>query len=116
MIGGDRGGLRIGPRCYKRKQGGEDQGFGTRLHALSCGEDAGAVKACRHGTGVARLSDNQSGGDGQAGPHDPQYALAKAAEMRKRAEQATGEEDRQAFRALAEQWERLAKVAQRPHI
>ena len=60
------------------------------------------------------MSDSKS--DGANGPHDPKYSLAKAAEMHKRADQATNEEDRQTFRALAEQWERMAKVAQRPHI
>jgi hypothetical protein len=54
--------------------------------------------------------------DGQAAPHTPEYALAKAHEMLKRADQAPSEEDRQAFRALAEQWELMAKVAKRPHI
>ena len=54
--------------------------------------------------------------DAGKGPHDPKYSLAKAAEMHKRADQATNEEDRQTFRALAEQWERMAKVAKRPHI
>jgi len=62
------------------------------------------------------LSDDKRDGDNQPAPHDPQYALARAAEMLKRAEQASDEEDRKAFRALAEQWERLAKVAKRPHI
>jgi len=66
--------------------------------------------------GVVRMPDDKHDGDMQATPHAPEYALAKAHEMLKLAEQATGEEDRQAFRALAEQWERLAKVAKRPHI
>jgi hypothetical protein len=55
-------------------------------------------------------------GDEQATPHDPRYCLEKAAEMLRRADQATQEEDRQTFRALAEQWQRLAKVAERPQI
>ena len=59
---------------------------------------------------------SDGGGDMQAMPHAPEYALAKAREMLTRADQAGSEEDRQAFRALAEQWERLAKVAKRPHI
>jgi hypothetical protein len=54
--------------------------------------------------------------DQQAKPHKPEYCLQKAAEMLKRADQAPNEDDRQAFRALAEQWQRLAKVAERPHI
>lgn len=49
-------------------------------------------------------------------PQEPSYFLAKAAEMLKRAEQAGNDEDRQAFRALAEQYQGLAKVAVRPHI
>jgi hypothetical protein len=60
------------------------------------------------------VSDSDS--NPQPKPHAPEYALAKASEMLKRADQATNEEDRQAFRALAEQWQRLAKVAERPHI
>ena len=36
--------------------------------------------------------------------------------MLRQADLATNEEDRQAFRALAEQWQRLAEVAKRPHI
>lgn len=36
--------------------------------------------------------------------------------MLRQADQATNEEDRQTFRALAEQWEEMAKVAERPHI
>jgi hypothetical protein len=54
--------------------------------------------------------------DKPAEPHDPDYFREKAREMLKRAEQAGSEEDRQAFRALAEQYERLAEVAKRPHI
>ena len=49
-------------------------------------------------------------------PHDPEYFREKAREMLKQADQAITEEDRQAFRALAEQYEQLAKVAVRPHI
>jgi hypothetical protein len=52
----------------------------------------------------------------QTAPHDPAYALAKAGEMLKRADQVANEDDRQAFHALAEQWQRLAKVAERPHL
>ena len=52
----------------------------------------------------------------EGGPHDPKYSLAKAAEMLRLAERATNEEDRQTFRTLAEQWERMALVAKRPHI
>jgi len=51
-----------------------------------------------------------------AKPHSPEYARAKAIEMLKRADQAPSEEDRQTFRALAEQWERMAKVAECPHL
>jgi len=60
--------------------------------------------------------DKATGGDPQQTPHSPEYALAKANEMLKCAEQASSEEDRQTFRALAEQWQRLAQVAVRPHI
>jgi hypothetical protein len=49
-------------------------------------------------------------------PHSPDYARAKAREMLTRADQADNEEDRQTFRALAEQWERMAKVAECPHL
>ena len=49
-------------------------------------------------------------------PHDPDYFREKAREMLKQADLASKEEDRQAFRALAEQYERLALVAKRPHI
>jgi hypothetical protein len=55
-------------------------------------------------------------GDKKSAPHKPEFFLAKAAEMLKRAEQADHEEDRQTFRALAEQYQALAKVAERPHI
>ena len=54
--------------------------------------------------------------DKQAPPHEPDYFRDKARQMLKQAEQAITEDDRQAFRALAEQYERLAKVAVRPHI
>lgn len=54
--------------------------------------------------------------DKPAEPHDPGYFREKAREMLKRADQAVSEDDRQAFRALAEQYERLALVAKRPHI
>jgi len=49
-------------------------------------------------------------------PHDPEYFREKAREMLKQADQAITEEDRQTFRALAAQYEQLAKVAVRPHI
>jgi uncharacterized protein YpiB (UPF0302 family) len=49
-------------------------------------------------------------------PHDPDYFREKAREMLKQADQAITEEDRQTFRALAEQYEQLAKVAVRPHL
>lgn len=49
-------------------------------------------------------------------PHEPEFFRQKAREMLKQADQAITEEDRQVFRALAEQYERLAKVAVRPHI
>jgi hypothetical protein len=49
-------------------------------------------------------------------PHDPDYFREKAREMLKQADQAITEDDRQAFRALAEQYEQLAKVAVRPHL
>ncbi|HEX4637674.1 MAG TPA: hypothetical protein VH189_15940 [Rhizomicrobium sp.] len=62
------------------------------------------------------MNDKKRDGNPQPAPHEPAYALAKAAEMLKQADQATNEDDRQAFRALAEQWQRLAKVAERPHI
>jgi hypothetical protein len=52
----------------------------------------------------------------QIAPHGPAYALAKADEMWKRADQVANEDDRQAFRALADQWQHLAKVAERPHL
>ena len=52
----------------------------------------------------------------QTAPHEPAYALAKANEMLKRADHVANEDDRRAFRALAEQWQRLAKVAERPHL
>jgi len=65
--------------------------------------------------GVAQVSDNADG-DKQPAPHDPRYCLEKAAEMLRRADQAPHEEDRQTFRALAEQWQRLAKVAERPQM
>jgi hypothetical protein len=67
-------------------------------------------------SGVAPVSDNKSDGGRPPAPHEPAYSLAKAAEMLKQADLATNEEDRQAFRALAEQWQRLAEVAKRPHI
>lgn len=51
-----------------------------------------------------------------AEPHDPDYFREKARQMMKQADLAGKEEDRQAFRALAEQYERLALVAKRPHI
>ena len=54
--------------------------------------------------------------DKQAMPHGPEYFRRKAREMLTQADQATSEDDRQAFRALAEQYQRLAKVAKRPHI
>jgi hypothetical protein len=54
--------------------------------------------------------------DTQAAPHEPEYFREKARQMLKQAEQAVTEDDRQAFRALAEQYEQLAKVAVRPHI
>jgi hypothetical protein len=62
------------------------------------------------------VSDDKGDGGRQPAPHEPAYSLAKAAEMLRQAERATNEEDRQAFRALAEQWQRLAEVAKRPHI
>ena len=49
-------------------------------------------------------------------PHEPEFFRQKAREMLKQADQAIGEDDRQVFRALAEAYERLAKVAVRPHI
>ena len=52
----------------------------------------------------------------QPAPHEPDYFREKAREMLKQADQAITEEDRQTFRALAEQYEQLAKVAVRPHI
>jgi len=60
--------------------------------------------------------DKATGGDHQQAPHSSEYFLAKANEMLKCAEQAPSEEDRKTFRALAEQWQRLAQVAVRPHI
>ena len=54
--------------------------------------------------------------DKPAMPHGPEYFRRKAREMLTQADQATSEDDRQAFRALAEQYQRLAKVAKRPHI
>jgi predicted lipid-binding transport protein (Tim44 family) len=63
-----------------------------------------------------KVTDGNAAGDHQQAPHDPEYFLEKAREMLKRAEQAPSEEDRQTFRALAEQWQRLAQVAVRPHI
>ena len=62
------------------------------------------------------MSDTEADGGRPPAPHEPAYSLAKAAEMLKQADRATNEEDRQAFRALAEQWQRLAEVAKRPHI
>ena len=54
--------------------------------------------------------------DKPAKPHEPRYFLEKAAEMLKQADRATAEEDRETFRALAEQYQLLAKVAECPHI
>ena len=62
------------------------------------------------------MSDGERLPGGLQKPHEPAYFLAKAAEMLKRAEQADSEDDRQTFRALAEQYQALAKVAERPHI
>jgi hypothetical protein len=70
---------------------------------------------CPRPDGVAQVSDGKRP-SGEPAPHEPAYFLAKAAEMLKRAEQADKEDDRQAFRALAEQYQGLAKVAVRPHI
>ena len=53
---------------------------------------------------------------GNKTPRDPDYFREKAREMLKQADQAITEEDRQTFRALAEAYERLAKVAVRPHL
>jgi len=63
-----------------------------------------------------QVSDEKGDGGSPPAPHEPAYSLAKAAEMLRQADLATTEEDRQAFRALAEQWQRLAEVAKRPHI
>ena len=54
--------------------------------------------------------------DTQPAPHEPDYFREKAREMLKQADEAITEDDRQTFRALAEAYERLAKVAVRPHI
>ena len=54
--------------------------------------------------------------DAAPAPHDPDYFREKARAMLKQADQAISEEDRQAFRTLAEQYEKLAKVAVRPHL
>ena len=62
------------------------------------------------------MSDGKPEGGDLPPPHEPAYFVAKAAEMLKRAEQAGNEEDRQTFRALAEHYQGLAKVAERPHI
>lgn len=63
-----------------------------------------------------QVSDDKGDGSRPQAPHEPAYSLAKAAEMLRQADLATNEEDRQVFRALAEQWQRLAEVAKRPHI
>jgi hypothetical protein len=49
-------------------------------------------------------------------PNEPEFFRQKARDMLKQADQAITEDDRQTFRALAEAYERLAKVAVRPHI
>ena len=54
--------------------------------------------------------------DAAPAPHDPDYFREKARAMLKQADQAISEEDRQAFRTLAAQYEKLAKVAVRPHL
>ena len=45
----------------------------------------------------------------------PEYYRNRAADMLKRAEAAESEEARKTFRALAESWDRMAQLLERPN-